>query len=128
MAKVRFLVRDLDRAVATYQQAFGFSLIEQHGQAFALLRLDDLDLGLSGPESSAYLPLEDGTVAEPGGWNRILVETDDLEAAAARILAMGMTLRNGVVRGRGGAQILVNDGEGNVVEVFQTEPADGEER
>ena len=126
MAKVRFLVRDLDRAVATYQRAFGCELIEQHGQAFALLRLGDLDLGLSGPESSAYLPLDDGTVAEPGGWNRILVETDDLDAAAERFVALGLRLRNGIVRGRGGAQILVEDGEGNVVEVFQTEPIEDE--
>lgn len=122
MAKVRFLVRDLDRAVQTYSLAFEFELIERHGNAFALLRRDDLDLGLSGPDSSAHLPLDDGTIVGPGGWNRILIETDDLETAAARFADMGIKIRNGIVRGRGGAQILVEDGEGNVVEVFQTEP------
>ena len=120
MARVRFLVRDVDRAISTYTTAFGFELIEQHGQAFALLRRDDLDVGLSGPESSASRPLDDGTRPEPGGWNRILLEVTDLEQAALDLHKRGIVMRNGIVRGAGGAQILANDGEGNVVEFFQT--------
>ena len=127
MAKVRILVRDLDQAIATYRDAFGFTLLEQHGLVFARMVLDDLELGLSGPDSSAWRPLVDGTIPAPGGWNRILIETTDLEATAARFLALGVTLRNGIVRGRGGAQILVNDGQGNVVEFFQSEPDVGPE-
>ena len=119
MARVRFLVRDVDRAVRAYTAGFGFELIEQHGQAFALVRRDDLDIGLSGPDSSACRSLEDGTVPEPGGWNRILIEVADLGQTAVDLQARGIVLRNGIVRGAGGAQVLANDGEGNVVEFFQ---------
>ena len=121
MARVRFLVEDVERAVRTYTTAFGFQLIEQHGQAFALVRRDDLDIGLSGPESSASRPLEDGAIPIPGGWGRILIEVSDLDQAVIDLETNGVTLRNGIVRGKGGAQVLANDGEGNVVEFFQAE-------
>ena len=79
---VRYLVTDVDRAVAFYRDQLGFELVEQMGAAFARVRRDDLTLWLAGPPSSAARPMPDGRQPVPGGWNRFVIEVDDLTARA----------------------------------------------
>ena len=78
-----------------------------------------LRLLLSGRTSSAGRPMPDGRRPEPGGWNRIELVVDDLEAEVQRLRAAGVPFRNDIVRGPGGSQILVEDPSGNLVELFQ---------
>ena len=119
MASIRYLVSDLDRAVAFYTGPLGFKQVERWGSAFAAVVRDDLTLWLSGPGTSAWQPMPDGRAPEPGGWNRIALPVDDLAAEVARLRAAGVTFRNDVVAGPGGRQILADDGCGNVVELFE---------
>ncbi len=119
MATVRYLVGDVARSVAFYGDLLGFSVEQEMLPAFARVRRDDLDLWLAGPASSAARPMPDGRSPAPGGWNRFVLELDDLDAAVARLRAAGATFRNDVVRGPGGKQILVEDPDGNVVELFE---------
>lgn len=76
MAVVRYLVKDVDRAIAFYTQYLGFELGQQIGPAFARISRDELTLWLSGPQSSAARPMPDGRHPEPGGWNRLVVEVE----------------------------------------------------
>ena len=85
----------------------------------AILRQADLTLWLAGPNASAARPMPDGRKPEPGGWNRFVVETDDLDALAAGLKAAGARFRNEIISGPGGRQVLVEDPSGNVVELFQ---------
>src|SRR4051794_122042 len=116
---VRYLVDDVERAVAFYTEHFGFELRTSHAPAFADVVRGRLRLLLSGPSSSAGRPMPDGRVPGPGGWNRIHLLVDDLEAEVERLRAAGVPFRNEIVRGPGGAQILIEDPAGNVVELFQ---------
>ena len=90
MAVVRYLVDDVDAAVAFYTGHLGFALEQQMGPAFALVSRDDLTLWLSGPQSSAARPMPDGSRPEPGGWNRLVLEVDDLEAEVERLQQAGL--------------------------------------
>jgi catechol 2,3-dioxygenase-like lactoylglutathione lyase family enzyme len=119
MATVRYLVGDVARSIAFYTTQLGFSTEQEMLPAFARVRRDDLDLWLAGPVSSAARPMPDGRVPQPGGWNRIVLEVDDLESTVAALRAAGVSFRNDVVRGPGGKQILVEDPDGNVVELFE---------
>jgi catechol 2,3-dioxygenase-like lactoylglutathione lyase family enzyme len=119
MAVVRYLVDDVDAAVAFYTGHLGFSLEQQMGPAFALVSRDDLTLWLSGPQSSAARPMPDGSRPEPGGWNRLVLEVDDLEAEVERLQQAGLGFRNEIVMGPGGKQILLEDSAGNPVELFE---------
>lgn len=119
MAQVRYIVRDVDAAVAFYTGALGFSLAQQFGPAMAILDRGDLQLWLAGPQASASKPMPDGRRPEPGGWNRIVVAVDDLDAVVARLKADGVTFLNDIVAGPGGRQILCADPSGNVVELYQ---------
>jgi catechol 2,3-dioxygenase-like lactoylglutathione lyase family enzyme len=119
MAVARYLVDDVDAAVAFYTGNLGFALQQQMGAAFAIVSLDDLTLWLSGPNSSAARPIPDGRQPEAGGWNRVVVEVDDLEARVDELKQAGLTFRNDIVTGPGGMQILLEDPAGNVVELFQ---------
>lgn len=118
-ATCRYLVQDVDSAIKTYVEVFGFTLVQQMGPAFAIVERGGLVLWLSGPLTSAAKPMPDGAQPVPGGWNRIVLVTDDIEAEIVTILALGVTLRGDLVRGPGGAQVVVNDGQGNLVEIFQ---------
>ena len=118
-ATVRYLVADVDRAVEFYRDRLGFELVEQMGPAFARVRRDDLTIWLSGPASSAARPMPDGRQPVPGGWNRFVIEVEDLEARVASLAAAGVTFRNEIVVGPGGKQILVDDPDGNPVELFE---------
>jgi catechol 2,3-dioxygenase-like lactoylglutathione lyase family enzyme len=118
-ATVRYLVDDVDRAVAFYRDVLGFDLVEQMGPAFARVRRDDLTLWLAGPSSSAARPMPDGAKPAPGGWNRFVVEVDDLESEVARLARAGVSFRNEIVTGPGGKQILMDDPDGNPIELFE---------
>jgi catechol 2,3-dioxygenase-like lactoylglutathione lyase family enzyme len=87
--------------------------------AFASVRRGDLDLWLAGPASSAARPMPDGRVPQPGGWNRFVVEVDDLASVVDGLRAAGVSLRNDIVSGPGGKQVLVDDPDGNPVELFE---------
>jgi catechol 2,3-dioxygenase-like lactoylglutathione lyase family enzyme len=119
MAVVRYLVTDVERALAFYTTHLGFDKGEQWGSAFASVSRDGLELWLSGPETSAARPMPDGRQPEPGGWNRIVVTVSGLPGMVERMRAAGVTFRNDVVSGPGGSQILVEDGAGNIVELFE---------
>ena len=118
-ATVRYLVADVDRAVAFYVEQLGFELVEQMGPAFARVRRDDLTLWLSGPTSSAARPMPDGRQPVAGGWTRFVLEVDDLATRVDAMRAAGTTFRNKIVSGPGGKQILVEDPDGNVIELFE---------
>lgn len=119
MASFRYLVHDVDAAVAFYTQRLGFALEEQYGPAMAIVARGDLTLWLAGPPSSAAKPMPDGRKPAPGGWNRIVLEVDDLARLVAELRAAGVAFRNEIVRGPGGQQILCDDPSGNAVELFQ---------
>ena len=119
MASIRYLVRDVDRAVAFYTQRLGFTLKQQMGPAFAQVSRDDLTLWLSGPQSSAARPMPDGRHPEPGGWNRLVLEVTDLPSRVAEMKRAGLHFRNEVVVGPGGKQILAEDPDGNPIELFE---------
>lgn len=119
MAVIRYLVDDVDRAVAFYTDHLGFSLDRRMGPAFAIVSLGDLALWLSGPQSSAARSMPDGRQPEPGGWNRLVIEVDDLEAKVSELRQAGLQFRNEIVTGPGGKQILLEDTAGNPVELFE---------
>ena len=119
MATVRYLVRDVPRSVAFYRSELGFEVEQEMLPAFARLRLGDLSLRLAAPASSAARPMPSGAVPEPGGWNRFVIEVDDLAAMVDRLRAAGAAFRNDIVSGPGGRQILLEDPDGNPVELFE---------
>jgi catechol 2,3-dioxygenase-like lactoylglutathione lyase family enzyme len=119
---VRYLVDDVDAAIAFYTEHLGFSLLSNASPAFAEVARDDLRLLLSGPKSSAGRPLPDGRQPGPGGWNRIEFVVDDIAAEVERLRGAGARFRSDVVRGPGGTQIVFDDPSGNPIELFQ--PAD----
>jgi catechol 2,3-dioxygenase-like lactoylglutathione lyase family enzyme len=119
MINIRYLVDDVDAAVAWYTKHLGFTIISNAAPAFADVKLGALRLLLSGPKSSAGRPMADGEHPRPGGWNRIHLIVDDLPAEVARLRAAGGRFRNDIVTGPGGAQVLLVDSSGNLVELFQ---------
>jgi catechol 2,3-dioxygenase-like lactoylglutathione lyase family enzyme len=118
-AIVRYLVRDVDRAVAFYTQHLGFRLTQRSGPVVAIISRGDLHLLLSGPGSSGARPMPDGRRQEPGGWNRIVAYVENLDSTIAALKAAGLQFRNDVEVGPGGTQILVEDPDGNVVELHE---------
>jgi catechol 2,3-dioxygenase-like lactoylglutathione lyase family enzyme len=116
---VRYMVDDVDSAVAFYTTYFGFTLRSSHAPAFADVVRRNLRLLLSGPESSAGRPMPDGRTPHPGGWNRIHFIVEDIAAEVERLRAAGLTFRNDIVSGPGGQQILLEDPAGNPIELFQ---------
>lgn len=116
---VRYLVNDVAEAVDFYVERLGFSLVERWGPAMAIVELAGLRLWLAGPTASAARPMPDGRRPEPGGWNRLVLEVDDLEATVAGLRAAGVGFRNEPISGPGGSQVLVEDPAGNPVELFQ---------
>jgi catechol 2,3-dioxygenase-like lactoylglutathione lyase family enzyme len=119
VGSVRYLVHDIDAAVAFYGGQLGFVLLADARPAFAELVRGPLRLLLSGPASTAGRPMPDGRTPAPGGWNRIHLVVADLDAEVSRLRAAGLTFRNDIVTGPGGRQVLVQDPSGNVVELFQ---------
>ena len=118
-AGVRYQVKNLDRSVAFYTERLGFDLERRAGDAFASVSKGNLTLWLSGPGSSGARPLPDGRTQEPGGWNRIALEVDDLPARIAELQKSGVLFRNEIESGPGGQQIQIEDPDGNPIEPFQ---------
>ena len=116
---VRYMVDDVDAAIAFYTKQLGFELLTSAAPAFADVKRGNLRLLLSGPASSAGRPMADGRKPGPGGWNRIHFIVDDIDAEVARLRDAGAAFRNDIVTGPGGQQILLEDPSGNVVELFE---------
>jgi catechol 2,3-dioxygenase-like lactoylglutathione lyase family enzyme len=123
LVNVRYMVDDVESAVAFYTTHFGFTLNTSFPPAFADVVRGNLRLLLSGPKSSAGRPMPDGRTPEPGGWNRIHLIVEDISTEVERLRAAGLTFRNDIVSGPGGQQILLEDPAGNPIELFQ--PAGG---
>jgi catechol 2,3-dioxygenase-like lactoylglutathione lyase family enzyme len=122
MVNVRYMVDDVEEAIAFYTKLLDFKVLTSFPPAFADVARGNLRLLLSGPKSSAGRPMPDGARPGPGGWNRIHLIVDDIDAEVARLRGTGARFRNDVLEGPGGKQILLQDPSGNVVELFQ--PAD----
>src|SRR5262245_1274791 len=117
-AVVRYQVGDLDRAVAFYTQHLGFGITQEAGPV-AIVSRGDLHLLFSGPGSSGSRPMPDGRGQEPGGWNRIVLYVENIDSTIAGLAASGARVRNQVEVGPGGKQILVDDPDGNPVELHE---------
>jgi catechol 2,3-dioxygenase-like lactoylglutathione lyase family enzyme len=118
MPAVRYLVDDVGSAVSFYVDLLGFREKERYGPAMAIVERDGLRLWLAGPSSSAARPMPDGRSPQPGGWNRLVIEVDDLDETVARLRSAGIAFRNEPISGPGGRQVLVDDPAGNPVELF----------
>lgn len=118
MATFRYLVKDVDAVLAFYE-AIGFELVDRWGPPFAIVEREDVTLWLSGPGASACKPLPNGAVPEPGGWNRLVLQVEDLQGTMAALDRIGATFRSPPVSGPGGTQVLLDDPSGNPVELFQ---------
>ena len=119
IAGIRYQVTDVDRAVAFYTQKLGFKLEQQSGPAFARVSNGGLTLWLSGPGSSGSRPMPDGRRQEPGGWNRLVLQVEDLPTVVTGMRQAHMSFRNQIETGPGGRQIQLEDPDGNPVELFE---------
>ena len=120
-AVVRYQVQDLDRAVAFYTQHLGFQRPQTSGPV-AILSRGDLHLLLSNPSSSGSRPMPNGRRQEPGGWNRIELYVESLDSTIPALKGAGVHLRNEIEVGPGGKQILIEDPDGNPVELHEAPP------
>ena len=117
---VRYIVTDVDEAIAYYTERLGFRLEMHPAPGFAMVSRGNLQLFLNRPGAGgAGQAMPDGRLPEPGGWNRFRLEVDDLETTVARLKATGGRFRNEIVAGAGGKQILLEDPAGNPIELFQ---------
>jgi catechol 2,3-dioxygenase-like lactoylglutathione lyase family enzyme len=118
---VRYIVNDVDEAISFYCQQLGFDVVMHPAPTFAMVSLGGLRLVLSAPGggSGGGQPMPDGTRPQPGGWNRFMIEVDDLATTTETLRKAGAIFRNDIVTGVGGKQILVNDPSGNPVELFE---------
>jgi len=116
---VRYQVKDVQRSIAFYTQMLGFNLDNQNLPAFGQVSISNLKLILSGPGASGSRPMPDGQQQEPGGWNRIVLQVDDLPTRIADLTKKGVTFRNEMEVGPGGKQIQVEDPDGNPIELFE---------
>jgi len=119
MVSVRYMVDDVEAALAFYTKVLDFEVLNNFAPAFADVARGNLRLLLSGPTSSAGRPMPDGDKPGPGGWNRIHLIVEDIDAEVARLRDGGAEFRNDILEGPGGKQILLRDPSGNVVELFQ---------
>jgi len=115
---VRYMVDDVATSIDFYTTHFGFEVESDAAPAFAAVRRGDLRLLLSGETSSAGRPMPDGRRPVPGGWARIQLLVTDLAAEVERLRAAGL-VRNAIVKGPGGSQVLIDDPSGNPIELFQ---------
>jgi len=120
-ARVRYMVNNIESAVSFYTQKLGFQIKMKGTENFSMLSRGNLELVLSTPfgPGGAAKPMSDGRKAEPGGWNRIIINVDDLPAEVARLRKAQVHFRNDIATGPGGSEILLDDPSGNPVELFQ---------
>jgi glyoxylase I family protein len=116
---VRYQVADVQRAITFYTNTLGFKLDMQNLPAFGQVSVDGLKLILSGPGASGSRSMPDGRQQQPGGWNRVLLQVQDLPAAIARLKESGLRFRNEMEVGPGGKQIQIDDPDGNPIELFE---------
>lgn len=117
---VRYIVADVDAAIPFYAEMLGFTVDMHPAPGFAALSRGELRLYLNRPGAGgAGQAMPDGAVPQPGGWNRIQIEVDDIEGTVSRLRMAGARFRNEIVTGNGGKQILVEDPSGNPIELFQ---------
>ena len=116
---VRYQVRDVARSVEFYTKQLGFTLGHQQLPAFASVSFENLALLLSGPGASGSRPMPDGRNQEPGGWNRVVLQVADLPARIEALKTAGLRFRNAMEVGPGGRQILLEDPDGNAIELFE---------
>jgi len=118
---VRYIVNDVDAAIAFYCSHLGFREVMHPAPSFAMLERGDLRFVVSAPsgQGGGGQAMPDGTLPQPGGWNRFAIEVDDLDALVERLRAAGAHFRNDIVTGVGGRQILLDDPSGNPVELFE---------
>ena len=116
---VRYQVKDVKRSVDFYTQQLGLKLDMQTVPAFAQVSVGNLKLILSGPGASGSRRMPDGREQEPGGWNRIVLQVDDLPARIATLKKAGLRFRNEMEVGPGGRQIQLEDPDGNPIELFE---------
>ena len=121
---VRYIVHDVDAAIRFYTHHLGFRVAGQSGPYFAILVRENMQLVLSPPKGpgGGSQPMPDGRRPEPGGWNRIIVQSSNLENDVGILRKAGVTFRNEIVTGPGGRQILLEDPSGNLVELFEPSP------
>jgi catechol 2,3-dioxygenase-like lactoylglutathione lyase family enzyme len=119
--QVRYIVNDVEAAIAFYAGRLGFTLVMHPAPPFAMLERGELRLVLSAPNPAGGggQAMPDGRVPAPGGWNRFAIEVEDIEALVARLRAAGVRFRNDVVTGVGGRQVIAEDPSGNPVELFE---------
>jgi len=115
------MVNDVDAAVSFYTKYLGFEKKQGATANFAILTRGNLELVLSTPfgPGGAAKPMSDGRKAEPGGWNRIIINVNDLQGEVAKLRKAQLHFRNDIVSGPGGSEILLDDPSGNPVELFQ---------
>lgn len=118
-AVVRYLVRDIERALAFYTGHLGFQIAMRSGTVFAMITRGDLHLILSGPGTSGARPMPDGRQQEPGGWNRIVLYVENLDSILASLQSARIRFRNQVEVGPGGKQIQMDDPDGNPIELHE---------
>lgn len=118
-ASVRYITLDVDASIEFYVRYLGFEVEMNYSPAFAAVVRGPLRILLSGPGSSGAKPMPDGQIPEPGGWNRIQIVFDDLEAEVARLKEEGLQFRNEVFKGVGGFQVILDDPSGNPIELWQ---------
>ena len=121
---VRYIVDDVDAAIAFYRNQLGFREQMHPDPAFAMLTRGDLRLVLVAPVPAGHpgggsRPMPDGTQQRPGGWNRFMIEVPDVAAAVEKLRAAGVRFRNEIVAGVGGKQVMIEDPSGNPVELFE---------
>jgi catechol 2,3-dioxygenase-like lactoylglutathione lyase family enzyme len=118
---VRYIVDDVDAAIAFYTRHLGFDEVMHPAPTFAMLSRGDLRLVLSAPDGpgGGGQAMPDGTRPEPGGWNRFTLEVSDLAATVEVLRKAGVHFRNQIVTGVGGKQILLDDPSGNPIELFE---------
>ncbi len=116
---VRYQVKDVSRSVAFYTKQLGLKLDQQNLPAFAQVSVGNLKLILSGPGASGSRPMPDGRQQEPGGWNRVVLQVTDLPARIEVLKKTGLHFRNEMEVGPGGKQILLEDPDGNPIELFE---------
>ncbi len=120
-SSVRYIVDDVDDAIGFYTDHLGFTVDMHPAPAFAMISRGDMRLVLSSPRGSGggAQPMPDGRRPEPGGWNRIMIEVDDLAALVESLKQAGLHFRNEIVTGIGARQILLEDPSGNPIELFE---------